>query len=66
MVRVLEFADGVTPVPVAHAAKTDAGLAAFLRKLGPLVQEGFDFDEPGSLDAFNKRVVLPVAFDVRV
>lgn len=64
MVRILEFAEGVKPVPVAEAAKTDAGLAQFLRTLGPLVENGFDYDTPGSLEAFNKRMMLPVAFDV--
>lgn len=66
MVRVLEFAEGVTPVPVAQAARADEGLAQFLRQLGPLVEDGFDLDVSGSLEAFNKRAMLPVAFDVRV
>lgn len=66
MVRVLEFAEGTTPVPAAQAAKTDEALARFLRRLGPLIEDGFDLDVPGSLEAFNKRAMLPLAFDVRV
>lgn len=35
----------------------------FLRRLGTLVQDGYDFDEPGSFEAFNLSV--PFAYDVR-
>jgi hypothetical protein len=29
------------------------------------VKDGFDIDLPGSLDAFNARVALPLTYDVR-
>lgn len=65
MVRVLEFPDGGAPVPLAQLAKEDPEIEAFLRALGPLIKDGFDFDDPASLDAFNKRVFLPNAYDIR-
>ena len=65
MVRVLEFPEGVKPVPLADIAAKDAAVREFLRKLGPLVEDGFDVDRPETLDAFNKRAVVPIAFDVR-
>ena len=39
--------------------------ATFLRALGPLIKDGFDYDKPGSLDAFNQRAMTPLAYDVR-
>jgi len=66
MIRVLEFPEGVKPVPLAEVAKRDPRVADFLRKLGPLIEDGFDFDRPGSMDAFNGRITYPLAFDVRV
>lgn len=65
MVRVLEFPDGITPRSLGDVAKEDAGIAAFLRKLGPLIEDGFDIDDPDSLAAFNRRAMVPLAYDVR-
>jgi hypothetical protein len=65
MVRVFEFPDGAKPTPLLEAAKKDAELAAFMRKLGTLVKGGFDYDRPETFLAFNASVQLPLAFDVR-
>jgi hypothetical protein len=65
MVRIFEFPEGKKPISLGELAKTDAGIDAFLRALGPLVKDGFDIDVPGSLDAFNARVAIPMAYDVR-
>ncbi len=65
MVRVIEFPEGVRPRSLSEIAKTDPNVMAFLAKLGPLVEDGFDIGDPGSLEAFNRRITLPVAFDVR-
>ncbi|MEA3203885.1 MAG: hypothetical protein QOI63_1565 [Thermoplasmata archaeon] len=65
MVRVFEFPAGVRPRPLADIARVDAKVADFLRKLGPLIQDGFDYDRPETLEAFNRRVGLPLAYDVR-
>src|SRR5690349_12134477 len=64
MVRVFEFPEGKKPISLGELAKTDKGIEAFLRALGPIVRDGFDIDVPGSLDSFNARVALPVAYDV--
>ncbi len=65
MVRIFEFPEGKKPVSLGELAKTDKGIESFLRGLGPLVKDGFDIDLPGSLDAFNARVALPLTYDVR-
>lgn len=65
MVRIFEFPEGKKPISLGELAKTDAGIEAFLRALGPLIKDGFDLDVPGSLDAFNARVALPMTYDVR-
>lgn len=65
MVRVFEFPEGKKPVSLGELAKGDPAIDAFLRALGPLVKDGFDIDVPGSLDAFNARVALPLAYDAR-
>ena len=65
MVRVLEFPEGVKPVPLTEIAAKDAAVQEFLRKLGPLLEDGFDVDRPETLDAFNRRILVPMAFDVR-
>jgi hypothetical protein len=65
MVRIFEFPEGKRPVSLGELAKGDPAIAAFLRALGPLVKDGFDIDTPGSLDAFNARVALPMTYDVR-
>lgn len=65
MIRILEFPEGTQPVSMADIAAKDAGVREFLRKIGPLIEDGFDMDRPGTLDAFNKRVLVPLALDVR-
>ena len=65
MVRILEFPEGAQPVSVVEIAAKDREVREFLRKLGPLVEDGFDMERPETLEAFNKRVVVPIAFDVR-
>lgn len=66
MIRVLEFPEGVRPVPLAQVAERSPEIRAFLRRLGPLVEDGFDPDKPGSLEEFNRRASFPLAFDVKV
>lgn len=66
MIRILEFPEGAKPVSLADLAERDPNLKAFLRNLGPLIEEGFDVDVPGSLEAFNRRITFTPAFDVRV
>ncbi len=65
MIRVLEFPEGVTPAPLHEVAEREPEVKAFLRALGPLVEDGFDIDRPETLIAFNKRAFVPQAFDVR-
>ena len=65
MVRVLEFPDGAKPSSIADAAQANPDVAAFLRRLGPLIEDGFDPDDRRSLDAFNQRAMVPFAYDVR-
>jgi hypothetical protein len=64
MVRIFEFPEGKKPASLGDLAKNDAGIDAFLRALGPIVKDGFDIDVPGSLDAFNARAALPMAYNV--
>ena len=66
MIRIMEFPEGVRPKSLADVAERDPALKAFLRRLGPLIEDGFDPDVPGSLDAFNRRIGLTPAYDVRV
>lgn len=65
MVRIFEFPDGAQPRSLVELARTDGKLAEFLRRLGPLLEGGFDVDEPGSLEAFNRRSQVPLAYDVQ-
>ena len=65
MVRIFEFPEGGAPVSLGEIAKRDKKLEQFLRSLGPLIKDGFDYDTPGSVDAFNKRVAYPLVYDVR-
>lgn len=65
MIRVLEFPEGVKPVPLARLAEENPEVKAFLRKLGPLIEDGFDVDRPGSLEAFNQHHAFHKFFDVR-
>ncbi len=66
MVRVVEFPDGARPVPMTDIMKRDPNVKAFLKTLGAVIEDGFDPDVPGSLEAFNERITVPLAYDVRV
>ena len=65
VVRILEFPPGAKPRGLLDAAQEDPAVADFLRALGPLVEDGFDYADPESLKAFNARISLPLALDVR-
>ena len=65
MVRVFEFRDGTTPVPLIEIARNDDAIATFLRRLAPLLEEPYDLSRPETMDAFNKGNVMPVVYDVR-
>lgn len=66
MIRVVEIPDGIRPVPMEEIMEKDPNLKAFLRKLGSIIEGGFDPDVPGSLEAFNRRITFPLAYDVRL
>lgn len=65
MVRLLEFPDGATPVPMAELAQKNPQVQDFLRRLGPLIEDGFDVDRTGSMEDFNRRNSFRLVFDVR-
>jgi len=65
MIRVLEFPDAGPKATLADLAKADPGMRDFLRRIGPLIEGGFDMDKPESLDAFNRRISFLAAYDVR-
>lgn len=66
MVRVLEFEDGVEPVPLTVIAQKDEKVRRFLKKLGGLTEPGFDPDDDEGMKVFNKQVAMQVMYDVRV
>lgn len=65
MVRVMEFPEGVTPRTMWQVAQEEPAVAAFLRRLGPLAEDGFDGDDADSLARFTARAMVPMAYDVR-
>lgn len=65
MVRVLEFPEGAKPSDMAEMAAKDPRLRTFLEKIAPLIEGGFDMDNLASLEAFNRRSSLTLAYDVR-
>ena len=65
MIRLVEFPVGANPVPLTEIAGRDLNVKTFLRKLGSVIQDGFDVDTPGSMEAFNRRITFPLAYDVR-
>lgn len=65
MIRVVEIPDGATPPSILDVAKRDPIVMEFLRKIGPLVEDGFDIDRPETLEAFNKKTTFPLAYDLR-
>jgi len=66
MIRVLEFPDSAKPRSLAEIAEEDPRVKDFLRAIGPLIEDGFDPDDPESLQAFNRRVTFPLTYDVRL
>ncbi len=65
MIRILEFADGTTPVPLSAAAKEDPVIAKFLQDLAPIVKDSFVAGDDKSFAEFMKRVSFALAYDVR-
>ena len=64
MIRVLEFPQGVTPLSLAEIAKKDKEVELFLRRLAPLIKDGYDPDLPETIASFNHRASVTVAYDV--
>jgi hypothetical protein len=64
MIRILEFPEGTAPRSMSRLVEEDPEVHAFMARLGPLIKDGFDVTEPGSLDTFSKRSAVPLAFDV--
>ena len=64
-IRVLEFPDDAKPVSMLEIAERDPRFKEFLRKMGAIVEDGFDIDRPETLDAFNRRNAFTLAYDVR-
>ena len=65
MIRILEFSEGAKPISLGELAERDPKIEEFLRKIGPLIEDGFDYDKPGSMEEFNKRSMFILAYDVR-
>lgn len=65
MIRVVEFPEGAKPVPMAEIMERDPKVKEFFRKMGAIVEGGFDPDRPETLEAFNKRITYPIAYDIR-
>lgn len=65
MIRIFDVPEGVEPRSMGEIAEREPRVKEFLRALGPLVEDGFDVDRPGSLEAFGRRISLPLAYDVR-
>lgn len=65
MIRILEFSDGTTPVPLSAAAKEDAAIAKFLEDLAPLVKDTYVPGDDKDFAEFMKRVSFALAYDVR-
>lgn len=66
MIRILEFPEGAPPKSLMDVARQDSKVMDFLRKLGPLIEDGYDLERPGSMEAFNARIGFSVAYDVVV
>lgn len=65
MIRVLEFPDDAQPPSMPEVIQQNPDFERFMRKLGLLIEGGFDLDRPGSLEEFNRRITYPLVFDVR-
>ncbi len=66
MVRVIEYPAGSNLKSLDKLAQENPEIAALLRKFGPIIENGFDIDVPGSLESFEKRITLSLAYDVTV
>ena len=66
MIRIVEFPEGARPAPMQDIMEQDPKVKEFLRKLGSIIEDGFDPNVPGSLEAFNERIMVPLAYDVHV
>ncbi|KUG20898.1 MAG: hypothetical protein KO206_06370 [Methanomicrobiaceae archaeon] len=65
MIRVLEFPDDAEPPSMSDVIQQNPDFERFMRKLGSLIENGFDLDSPGSLEEFSGRITCPLIFDVR-
>lgn len=65
MVRVLEFPEGAKPATLTDLARKDPKVKEFLRSLSAVIEDGFDVENLKTLDDFNKRASLRLAYDVR-
>lgn len=65
MIRIMEIPDEATPPSMGELAVKDPNVYAFLKKLGSIIEDGFDIDRPETLDAFNRRATFRLAYDVR-
>lgn|GEM_PF-2061487 len=66
MVRVLEFPEGVAAGSMSELAGRNPAMKEFLHRLAPLIEDGFDPDDPRSFEAFDRRITVPLAYDVQV
>ena len=66
MIRILEFPNDAKPVSMSELAEQNPKLKEFLLNMGPIIEDGFDVDVPGSLDAFNERITFNLAYDVKL
>ena len=66
MIRILELPEDVKPVSMTEIAENNPKIKEFLRKFGPIIENGFDVDEPESLENFNKRITFKLAYDIKI
>ncbi|MBI2126392.1 MAG: hypothetical protein HYU02_03645 [Thaumarchaeota archaeon] len=66
MFRIMEFPEGVKPMSLIGLAQRDPKVKEFLRKMGSIIEDGFDVDNPESVEAFNRRNSLNLAYDVKL
>jgi hypothetical protein len=65
MVRIFEFPDGAKPTTLTDLARQDPRVKEFLRSLSVVIEDGFDVENLDTLDDFNRRASLRLAYDVR-
>jgi len=64
MVRIFEFPDGAKPTTLTNLARQDPRVKEFLRSLSVVIEDGF-VENLDTLDDFNSRASLRLAYDVR-